>query len=191
MELPSLLDDDDPDPWGKWRHLLARGSGIDFDELRASGDVVMVDPPEPGRFYDTQVRTPDGRVDCCPAVFAEAIDRCAVLFAETAAAASPGAGTGDLLLIHKRDPWMHNTWMANLERMKRGGRTTNPLGMHPDDATERGLADGDEVVVRSGHGEVIATIEVDADLMAGVVSMVHGWGHESAPACGWPTPTPA
>ena len=37
LGLPSLLDDDEPDPWGKWRHLLARGSGIDLDELRGVG----------------------------------------------------------------------------------------------------------------------------------------------------------
>lgn len=180
LGLPSLLDDDEPDPWGKWRHLLARGSGIELDALMTSGEAMMVDPPEPGRFYDTQVRTVDGRVDCCPAVFAEAIARCGDLFAEVSDAAIGDVG-GTLLLIHKRDPWMHNTWMANLERMKRRGRTTNPLGMHPDDAAARGLADGEQVRVRSRAGEVVATVELDDDLMAGVVSMVHGWGHDASP----------
>jgi formate dehydrogenase len=185
LGLPSLLDDDEPDPWGKWRHLLARGSGIDLDDLMATGEVVMVDAPEPGGFYDNQVRTADGRVDCCPAVFAEAIERCRALFGEAstaAAAAGVGApGDGELLLIHKRDPWMHNSWMANLDRMKRRGRTTNPLGMHPDDAAARGLDDGAEVRVRSDHGEVVAAVEIDDDLMVGVVSMVHGWGHDASP----------
>ncbi|MFN3219515.1 MAG: molybdopterin-dependent oxidoreductase [Acidimicrobiales bacterium] len=185
LGLPSLLDDDEPDPWGKWRHLLARGSGIELDDLMASGDVVMVDPPEPGGFYDNQVRTLDGRVDCCPAVFTEAIERCSALFGEASTVSGTGPGThegdGALLLIHKRDPWMHNTWMANLDRMKRRGRITNPLGMHPDDAAVRGLEDGAEVRVRSDHGEVVAVVEFDEDLMAGVVSMVHGWGHEASP----------
>jgi anaerobic selenocysteine-containing dehydrogenase len=190
LGLPSLLDDDEPDPWGKWRHLLARGSGIDLDALVASGDVVMVDAPEPGGFYDTQVRTPDGRVDCCPAVFAEAIERCTGLFAQASAAVADVSGDAELLLIHKRDPWMHNSWMANLDRMKRRGRTTNPLGMHPDDAAARGLEDGAEVRVRSSHGEVVAEVELDGDLMVGVVSMVHGWGHDASPGCASPTGTP-
>ncbi|WP_420452261.1 molybdopterin-containing oxidoreductase family protein [Ilumatobacter sp.] len=173
----SLLDDDDPDPWGKWAHLLRRGSGIELDQLRESGEVVVLDPPAPGSFYDDQVQTPDGRVDCYPSAFADAIERCATMFDD----AERAAGDGTLRLIHKRDGWMHNTWMSNLERMHRRGRTTNPLGMDPADAERLGLSDGDEIVVTSAHGEVGATVEVDDTLMPGVVSMVHGWGHDASP----------
>ena len=35
---PSLLDDDEPDPWSKWRHMLARGSGVDLSDLQTTGD---------------------------------------------------------------------------------------------------------------------------------------------------------
>ena len=65
--------------------------------------------------------------------------------------------------------------------MKRGGRTSNPLSMHPADAAAQGLADGDAVLVTSRHGEVATTVELDDDLMPGVVSMVHGWGHGASP----------
>jgi anaerobic selenocysteine-containing dehydrogenase len=181
LGLPSLLDEEQPDPWGKWRHLLQRGSGIDLAELQASGEVAVLAPPTPGSFYDDQVHTMDGRVDCFPASFGDAVDRCHRLFDEAAAELSGGAG---LRLIHKRDPWMHNTWFANVPRMKRGGRTDNPLGMHPDDAAGLGLADGDPVVVASGYGEVEARVAHDADLMPGVVSMVHGWGHRASPGLG-------
>ena len=83
--------------------------------------------------------------------------------------------------MHKRDAWMHNSWFANIERMKRGGRTTNPLSMHPTDAVARSLADGASVRVASAHGEIEAVLEHDDDLMPGVVSMVHGWGHAASP----------
>ena len=33
----------------------------------------------------------------------------------------------------------------------------------------------------SAHGEIDAVVEVDDDLMDGVVSMVHGWGHAASP----------
>jgi formate dehydrogenase len=178
MGLPSILDDEHPDPWAKWRHMLERGAGITFDELQQRGTVVL-DPITPGTFYDRQVHTADGKVDCCPDGFAAAIDRCTALFDEVGQQLADEPGT--LRLIHKRDPWMHNSWFANVPRMKRGGRTTNPLSMHPDDAAARGLADGDEVAVRSPWGEVSAVLEVDADLMPGVVSMVHGWGHAVSP----------
>ncbi len=182
LGLPSLLDDEHPDPWAKWRHMLAKGSGVDLAALQTGPHTVVLAPPTPGEFFDRQVVTPDGLVDCCPAGFAEAIARCHRLFDETLDELSSGTGSNaPLRLIHRRDAWMHNSWFANVARLKRGGRTTNPLSIHPDDATLRGLADGDEIVVASEHGEVRTTIELDDELMPGVVSMVHGWGHAASP----------
>ena len=43
MGQPSVLDDEQPDPWGKWRHLLAKGSGVALDELREDA-IVALDP---------------------------------------------------------------------------------------------------------------------------------------------------
>ena len=176
MGLPSILDDDEPDPWSKWRHMLERGSDISLAELQESGEVRVLPTPTPGTFFDEQVHTLDGRVDCCPGTFADAFVRCTQMF-DAARAADPD----ELRLIHRRDPWMHNSWFANVARMKRGGRTTNPLSMHPDDAATRGLHDGESVRVTSAHGEVHCVVEHDVDLMPGVVSMVHGWGHGASP----------
>ena len=172
---PSLLDSESPDPWAKWRHMLERGAGVDLAELQAGGDPVVLAPPTPGEFFAKQVWTEDGRVDCCPPSFAGAIDRCRDLFAEVA------ADPDRLRLIHGRDPWMHNTWFANLPRMKRRGRTSNPLCVSPHDAAALGLTTGDRVLVASDHGEVAADVAVDDELMPGVVSMVHGWGHAASP----------
>jgi anaerobic selenocysteine-containing dehydrogenase len=61
--------------------------------------------------------------------------------------------------------------------MKRPGRLENPLHMNPDDAARLGLAEGARVTCRSAHGVVEATLAYDVDLMPGVVSMTHGWGH--------------
>lgn len=178
MGLGSLLDEDDPDPWSKWRYMLERGSGVDLDELKSGPGTVVLPKPMPGEFYDKQVHTPDGRVDCYPPSFADALERCHRLFDESREAAD----TGRLSLIHGRDAWMHNSWLANVARMKRGGRTDNPLHVHPDDATERGLVAGDAVVVTSDHGEVHTVVALDDELMPGVVSMVHGWGHTASPS---------
>ena len=180
LGLPSILDDTEPDPWAKWRHMLAKGSGIALDELQSgpnAGLPHVLPRPEPGTFFDAQVHTTDGLVDCCPTGFGEAIERCHRLFDET----RDEVADGRLRLIHRRDAWMHNSWFANVERMKRGGRTTNPLGMHPADAAALGLDGGTEVLVTSDHGEVSTVIELDEHLMPGVVSMVHGWGHVASP----------
>lgn len=178
LDLSSLLDDEDPDPWGKYRYMLERGSGIDLDDLMAEPGPVAVAGPEPGNFYDRQVHTADGRIDCCPPIFTEAIERCHGLFSEVQALARSGA----FQLIHRRDSWMHNSWFANVPRMKRGGRTNNPLSMHPDDIERLGIAAGEAVVVSSAHGELETVVDDDDELMPGVVSMVHGWGHALSPS---------
>ncbi len=183
MGKPSLFDDlaegQQPDPWSKWRHMLERGSGLQLDDL-ADGVARVLPTPTPGTFFDQQVHTADGRVDCCPPVFGPAIERSHRLFGEAIAAAARRAD-GELLLIHKRDAWMHNSWFSNLERMKRHGRTNNPLGISSVSAERLGLRDGDTVTVTSQHGEIEAVVELDDDLMEGVVSMVHGWGHRASP----------
>jgi anaerobic selenocysteine-containing dehydrogenase len=50
--------------------------------------------------------------------------------------------------------------------------------MHPDDASSRGLADGDAARASNEHGAIDVTIRLDPDLMPGVVAMAHGWGNE-------------
>jgi formate dehydrogenase len=173
---PSLLDADDPssEVWSKFRHMLSSGVGIDLDELRADPRPIALAVPEPGAFFDSQVQTVDGRVDCCPPVFAPALGRAHALFAELAA--EPAGG---LKLITRRDAWMMNSWFRNVPRMTRPGRDDNPLYMHPDDAAARGLAEGDRARVWNSYGEVVAAISLDPDLLRGVVAMAHGWGNAS------------
>ena len=49
--------------------------------------------------------------------------------------------------------------------------------MHPDDASSRGLMDGSTVRVRSRVGEIQVEVQASAEMMPGVVSLPHGWGH--------------
>jgi anaerobic selenocysteine-containing dehydrogenase len=181
MGLPNILDeagpDGEPDPWSKWRHMLERGSGVSLAQLQADGVPVVLPAPAPGQFFQHQVQTSDGLIDCCPSNFAEAIERCHRFF-DDATAPQP---EGTLLLIHKRDPWMHNSWFANLERMKKRGHTDNPLSLHPADAEQLGLQAGAPITVASEWGQVHTVVEHDDDLMPGVASMVHGWGHAASP----------
>jgi anaerobic selenocysteine-containing dehydrogenase len=50
--------------------------------------------------------------------------------------------------------------------------------VHPGDAERLGLADGESAVVRSRAGEIVVPVEVTEDIMPGVVSIPHGWGHD-------------
>ncbi len=168
----SVLDaGESPDLFGRIGHML-KSRGHTLEELRESPHGIQFGELEPGRFYDEWIQTPDKRVDCCPPLFADALAR-----AETLCRELEAERADQLKLITRRDPWMHNSWYHNVERMKRPGRLENPLHMNPADAQRLGLAEGARVTCRSPHGAVEATLAYDADLMPGVVSMTHGWGH--------------
>ena len=66
--------------------------------------------------------------------------------------------------------------MHNSERLTRG-RARHQLLMHPDDASHRGLNDGDRVRIASRVGEVTTEMLATEDMMRGVVSLPHGYGH--------------
>jgi anaerobic selenocysteine-containing dehydrogenase len=46
------------------------------------------------------------------------------------------------------------------------------------DAARRHLKLGQKVSVRSGVGSVVVPIEISEEMMPGVVSIPHGWGHD-------------
>ena len=82
-----------------------------------------------------------------------------------------------LLLIGRRALRSNNSWGHNVLRMVKG-----PVGctlkVHPRDAEARGLRAGDMASITSRAGQVIAPVEVSDEVMPGVVSLPHGWGHD-------------
>lgn len=85
---------------------------------------------------------------------------------------------------------MHNSWYQNLPSMKRGERDRNRLYVHPEDARERGLADGAKVRVANEHGALDVEILYDAGLMRGVVALTHGWGNKQTSGMRFAARTP-
>ena len=83
-----------------------------------------------------------------------------------------------LVLIGRRQLRSNNSWMHNLPRLASGPERCT-LHVHPDDAARLGLADGELAEVRSRTGTVQAPVEVTDGVMAGVVSLPHGWGHDA------------
>ena len=91
-------------------------------------------------------------------------------------AASAAASGGTLALVGRRQLRSNNSWMHNSERLMRGKERCTLL-MHPDDAAARGIADGGRVYVRSRTGSIEVPAELSVEMMPGVVSLPHGWGH--------------
>lgn len=84
----------------------------------------------------------------------------------------------ELLLVGRRHLRSNNSWMHNVESLVRG-RERCTLQVHPVDAHRLGLDDGVSARVRSTAGELIARVEITESLQPGVVSLPHGWGHDS------------
>jgi anaerobic selenocysteine-containing dehydrogenase len=83
---------------------------------------------------------------------------------------------GGLVLIGRRALRSNNSWMHNSLRLVKGPPGCVLL-MHPDDAAARGLANGAQVRVQSRAGMVEVPVGVSDDVLRGVVSLPHGWGH--------------
>jgi anaerobic selenocysteine-containing dehydrogenase len=66
--------------------------------------------------------------------------------------------------------------MHNVHALAKGPERCTLL-VHPEDAERLGLEDGGRAKVRSRVGEVLAPVVVSDEVMPGVVSLPHGFGH--------------
>ena len=85
--------------------------------------------------------------------------------------------TGELLLIGRRQMRYSNSFMHNLPALVKG-RDTCTLQVSAKDANRIGLAHGGAARVTSRVGSIVTPVEITDDLMPGVVSLPHGWGHD-------------
>jgi len=123
----------------------------------------------------------DGRIRLAPELVVADVAR----LHDALAAAPPGADGDELLLVGRRDLRSNNSWMHNLPLLVSGPRRCT-VQVHPEDAARLGLVDGAVASVRSQVGEIELPVEVTDAVMAGVVSIPHGWGHD-ADGVGWAT----
>ena len=144
--------------------------GLTLAEVEAHPHGMDLGALEPAQL-PVRLQTPDKRIACAPPVLVADLDRLASVLADT-----PIDG---LRLIGRRHVRNNNSWLHNSRRLLKGpDRCT--LMIHPDDATARGIAAGAIVTVRSRVGAVSVAAEVSDDVMPGVVSLPHGFGHNRA-----------
>jgi len=141
------------------RELKKAVHGIDLGPLRTC---------LPGR-----LRSADKQIDLAPEVLVKDVERVKSKLLD----GDSLPRNGNLLLIGRRQLRSNNSWMHNSQRLVRGKPQCTIL-MHPVDAAHRQLTTGQEVTVRSRVGSVVVPIEISEEMMPGVVSMPHGWGHD-------------
>ncbi|WP_343349378.1 molybdopterin oxidoreductase family protein [Pseudomonas sediminis] len=114
-----------------------------------------------------RLKTPSKAVQAAPELLLADLAR----FAE-----QPQPAADELLLIGRRHVRSNNSWMHNYHRLVKG-KPRHQLLMNPQDLASRGLADGQRVRVRSRVGSIEVEVAASDEVMAGVVSLPHGWGH--------------
>jgi len=146
----------------------ANPGGLTLETLRNAPDGVDLGPLQPR--YPEALRTASGSIEMAAPPLIEDAQRLRQRLAETESGEAP------MVLIGRRNLRSNNSWMHNVEMLVRG-KAQCTLFVHPHDAARLGLEDGAAARVSSRAGEVVATVEVTDEIMRGVVSLPHGWGH--------------
>jgi len=113
------------------------------------------------------LRTPSGKVELAPPLLLQDLKRAAQYLCGPAP---------DLVIIGRRDVRSNNSWMHNLPTLAKGPFRCTAL-VHPNDAARCGVQDGGMATLRNGHRSVQVQVQFSTDMMPGVVSLPHGWGH--------------
>jgi len=156
-------------PYGK--RLNPFGTGLSLGKLRKEPHGVDLGPLQ--SVLPDRVPEAHGAIDLAPDLFVEDLGRLQSRFASEASAAPEGK----LLLIGRRHLRSNNSWMHNTSRLMKG-KPRCTLMMNTADAMRLGVESGQMVTVSSRVGQVTAPVEVTDDMVAGVVSLPHGFGHD-------------
>jgi len=143
--------------------------GLSLAALKAAPHGIDLGPLQP-RLPEI-LRTPSGKIELWPAPVA------AEMAAVDVALGEPPA---DLVVVGRRDVRSNNSWMHNLPTLAKGPERCTAL-LHPADAARHGVQAGDRVRLQGTAGRAIELPALLSDeMMPGVVSVPHGWGHDQA-----------
>ncbi|GAA2774277.1 hypothetical protein GCM10020219_050660 [Nonomuraea dietziae] len=137
--------------------------GLSLEKLRENPhglDLGALEPRLPGI-----LRTASGLVELAPPQLMEDVER----LRERLDQAPP-----EMVLIGRRHLRSNNSWMHNVGTLV-GGSNRCTLQINPADVARLGLEQ--QAVITSATGRLTVTLEPTDTIMAGVVSLPHGWGH--------------
>jgi len=141
--------------------------GLSLARLREKPAGISSGPMAPGRL-PRALATPDGKLALAAEPFVADIPRLEQAIAE--GRFSPGT----LRLIGRREMRSNNSWMHNLWPLVKGPKRCTAM-INPADATRLGIADNEEVRLRSRVGEIIVPARITDEVGIGTVCLPHGW----------------
>ena len=137
------------------------GLGLSWQELAARGTVAAFEEPRI-QFADLRFPTESGRIELASGrAEADGLPRTPLPLAE------PRPAPGLLRLLSPASPWFLNDSFANEAKIDRqAGAAT--VTLHPADAAERGLTDGDEARLENATGGLVLRVVVSDLVPRGV-----------------------
>ncbi len=153
-------------PYGD--HFGRKSEGLTLAKVMAANPAGGIDlgPLQP-RIPEV-LRTPSGQVELAPPTLLADMAR---------AVADLARPVPDLVVIGRRDVRTNNSWMHNLPVLAKGPfRCT--ARVHPADAARLGLRDGALARLANGPRQITAQVQISDEMMPGVISLPHGWGHD-------------
>jgi anaerobic selenocysteine-containing dehydrogenase len=145
--------------------------GLNLERVKASPHGLDLGPLDAG-MVPAVLRTPDLLIDLAPPQIMADVPRLEEGFA---AAVTPGS----LLMIGRRHIRSKNAWMHNIHLLVKGKERCTLL-VNPADADSRELVDGQVIRLRTKVNTIEVPVEISDEIMPGVVSLPHGWGHVDA-----------
>lgn len=166
-------------PQQHWLRTLLRSSpqdrrweplpkGLSLGNLKAHPHGVDLGPLQP--CLPEALFTRDAKINLAPRRYLQEMERLHRLLGN-----ADGKET-ELLLIGRRHLRSNNSWLHNSHRLVKG-KPRCTLMIHPRDAARCGLEQNTEAEVTSAAGSIVLPVEITDDIMPGVVSIPHGWGH--------------
>ena len=149
-----------------WKVLRGERKGLTLKKLLAQPHGMDLGPLEP--MLPERLFTRDQRINLVPALYFRAL--------QGLPAPKPVAPE-QMLMIGRRHIRSNNSWMHNSQRLVKGKGRCNAM-IHPDDGKRLAVADGDDVVVSTPSGTITLPAWLCDDIMPGVISVPHGWGHD-------------
>ncbi|WP_203298743.1 molybdopterin-dependent oxidoreductase [Marinobacter sediminum] len=149
------------------RNWQALPKGLSLAALREIPNGVDLGPLRPS--LPDRLFTRDGMIHLAPRRYLNDIERLHRFLQEPV--------NTELLLIGRRHVRSNNSWMHNSQRLVKG-KDRCTLMINPRDATRLGLLAGNSTQISTDTGTIVLPVEITEDLMPGVVSIPHGWGHD-------------
>jgi anaerobic selenocysteine-containing dehydrogenase len=140
--------------------------GLNLAKLIAAPDGIDLGPLAPR--IPEMLRTPSGKIELAPPPLLDDLGRAAAELARPAP---------NLVIVGRRQLRSNNSWMHNLPTLAKGPFRCTAL-VNPADAARLGVSGGGMAHIVSAGRSIEVQVELSDDMMPGVVSLPHGWGHD-------------